>query len=84
MLLVIDRLGVVYCIYGETIDLKALGQARITRASHVEPDEQGLWWADLSPASGPRLGAFALRSQALEAEQQWLEANWLGCSLTID
>jgi hypothetical protein len=26
---------------------------------------------------GPRLGPFALRSEALAAEQHWLEANWL-------
>lgn len=80
MLLVIDRYGFVHGVYSEAIDLKALGMARITRASHVEPDAEGMWWADLTPAHGPRLGAFALRSQALEAEQRWLNVNWLGCS----
>ena len=81
MLLVISPQGVIQCIYSEAIDLQALGQARIARASHVEPDEQGEWWADLTPVHGPRLGAFALRSQALEAEKQWLEASWLNRGL---
>ncbi|HEV8059298.1 MAG TPA: hypothetical protein VGP68_05475 [Gemmataceae bacterium] len=78
MLLVINPHGVIQCIYSEAIDLQALGQARIARASHVEPDQKGEWWADLTPVHGPRLGAFALRSQALDAEKQWLESNWLG------
>ena len=53
----------------------------IRRASHVEPDDDGRWFADLSPVEGPKLGPFALRSQALDAERVWLEANCLeaGC-----
>jgi hypothetical protein len=69
--------GTVRAIYGEDIDLGVLGHAVITRASHVEPDEQGCWTADLTPVSGPVLGPFCQRSRALEAEQHWLEANWL-------
>ncbi len=75
--LVIDRQGNVRCLYGEDIDLAALGSLRISRASHVEPDGQGQWWVDLSPVSGPRLGPFAFRSQALDAESQWLASHWL-------
>ena len=60
-----------------TIDLAALGAPRITRASHVEPDESGRWLADLAPVGGPVLGPFERRSEALEAEVAWLEANWL-------
>ena len=71
-LLVVDGQGTVRCVYSEAIDLAGLGQLRIRRASHVEPDEQGRWWADLSPVDGPRLGPFALRSQALTAEAKWL------------
>jgi hypothetical protein len=78
MYLVICPSGVIRCIYGETIDLKALGEVRITRASHVEPDKKGRWWADMSPVHGRRLGPFALRSQALEAEKKYLEATRLG------
>lgn len=49
----------------------------IARGAHVEPDPEGRWVADLSPVRGPVLGPFSLRSQALQAEQEWLEANWL-------
>jgi hypothetical protein len=65
------------CIYNEEIDLPAVGLVSIARASHVEPDELGQWWADLAPVSGPKLGPFVLRSEALAAEQAWLEANRL-------
>jgi hypothetical protein len=76
MLLVIDPRGVVRCVYGEAIDLACIGPPTITRASHVEPDESGRWWADLSPVGGPRLGPFFLRTQALGAERAWLDAHW--------
>ena len=65
--------GTIHYVYDETLDLAMLGRRRIQRASHVEPDEQGRWWADLAPSSGPRLGPFPLRSAALCAEQDWLE-----------
>jgi hypothetical protein len=74
--LVIDTRGQVRCIYGEDIDLAALGKLSISRASYVEPDGEGGWTADLSLIDGPCLGRFARRSQALEAERAWLEANW--------
>ena len=77
MQLVIESGGVVRCIYSETIDLAELGSPIITRASHVEPDQQGRWWADMSPVGGSVLGPFANRSEALAAELAWLEANWL-------
>ena len=77
MNLIIDRGGSVRGIYGEVIALHALGPVAITRASHVEPDSQGRWLADLSPVGGPVLGPFEKRSEALEAEVAWLEANWL-------
>ena len=77
MNLIIEADGQVRGIYGEEIALDALGPPRITRASHVEPDDQGRWLADLSPVGGPVLGPFDRRSEALEAEVAWLEANWL-------
>ena len=77
MQLVIEKDGQVRGIYGEAIDLAALGQVRISRASHVEPNEDGRWVADLSPVGGPRLGPFDRRTEALEAEVSWLEENWL-------
>ena len=77
MELVIDTQGQVQCIYGETIDLAALGDLHIHRASHVEPDDHGCWWADLEPVQGPKLGPFDRRSQALDAETEWLRGHWL-------
>ena len=77
MTLVIDHGGQVRCLYAEGIDLATLGSVTINRASHVEPDGDGLWWADLCPVHGPKLGPFYRRSQALEAEAAWLEMHWL-------
>lgn len=53
------------------------GPAVVRRASHVEPDANGNWTADLSPVSGPVLGPFALRQDALAAEMAWIRANVL-------
>jgi len=78
MQLVISPDGTTRCLYGEAIDLPTLGQVTINRGSHVEPDDQGQWWADMAPVSGPRLGPHTRRSEALQAEVAWLEANWLG------
>ena len=58
----------------------ALGRPASTRASHVEPDAEGQWWADLSPVEGPSLGPYPRRTEALGAEHNWLEANWLAGS----
>ncbi len=77
MQLVILAGGTARCLYDEAIDLSALGRLAIVRASHVEPDRHGGWLADLSPVSGPLLGPFPHRSDALAAETAWLEAHWL-------
>jgi hypothetical protein len=77
MQLRIDRHGQAHCVYGELIDLAALGSLTIRRGSFVEPDDRGQWTADLSPIGGPHLGPFAHRSQALSAEQSWLEEHWV-------
>jgi hypothetical protein len=69
--------GTVRCLYDETLDLSQLGPVSIRRASHVEPTQQGQWQADLSPVDGPVLGPFPLRSEALTAEVEWLQTNWL-------
>ena len=68
MELVIDAQGGVRCIYSEEIALAALGTVFIRRASHVEPDEVGQWWANLNPVDGPTLGPFRARSLAVQAE----------------
>jgi hypothetical protein len=77
MQLVIEPAGTVRCLYAEKLDLHALGRPSIRRASHVEPDRQGRWAADLTPVGGPRLKPFIRRSEALQAERDWLESHWL-------
>ena len=77
MQMVIDPLGQVRCLYTEALNLAALGPLSIRRASHVEPDVDGQWWADLAPVNGPCLGPYPQRSAALLAEQEWLEINRL-------
>jgi hypothetical protein len=77
MKLVILADGSVRAIYDETIDLAVLGRPRIARASHVEPNDQGRWQADLTPVGGPVLGPFKQRGEALQAELEWLEQHWL-------
>jgi hypothetical protein len=64
--------GVARCIYDEALDLREIGRLSITRASHVEPDAEGHWWADMGPSGGPVLGPFDSRSEALGAEREWL------------
>ena len=82
MELVIGPDGTARCIYGEELDLSVLGEVKIQRASRVEPDERGQWWADLAPVAGPNLGPFAVRSEALAAEAEWL-ASWLSSARDI-
>ena len=73
--LFINPHGVITAIYAETIDLRILGKPTIHRASHVEPDESGHWFAQI--VNGPTLGPFAKRSEALAAEINWLTENRL-------
>ena len=77
MELIVAAGGTIRAIYAEEIDLCILGHPVIVRASYVEPDEAGRWIADLSLVNGPILGPFDRRSDALAAEQSWLESNWL-------
>lgn len=76
--LIVEPGGVVRCIYDETLDVAAFGRPTIARASHVEPNADGAWTADLTPTHGPILGPFPQRSQALDAEMAWLRKHWLG------
>lgn len=77
MNLIVQVDGYIRCVYGEALPLTTLGPLEIRRASHVEPDRQGRWLADLSPVGGPLLGPFDRRSEALDAEREWLEEHWL-------
>jgi hypothetical protein len=76
--LVVDAGGSVRCIYDEVLALRELGKLQITRASHVEPDAEGYWWADMGPVDGPVLGPYRSRSEALVAERRWLEHSAIG------
>jgi hypothetical protein len=75
MELVVDAGGGVRCVYGEELDLRELGSLQITRASHVEPDRGGFWWADMGPVGGPVLGPFRNRTEAIQAEREWLASQ---------
>jgi hypothetical protein len=75
MELVVGVDGVARCIYDEGIDLREIGTLQITRASHVEPDRDGFWWADMGPVDGPVLGPYGSRSEALRAERGWLQSR---------
>ena len=77
MQIIVQSDGSLRCLYSEELDLRGLGQLTITRGSHVEPTTAGQWTADLAPVGGPLLGPYVNRSQALEAERQWLEQHWL-------
>ena len=68
MELVVDAGGDVRCVYGEELDLREIGQLQITRASHVEPDRDGYWWADMGPVRGPVLGPYGSRTEAIGEE----------------
>jgi hypothetical protein len=69
--------GTAQCLYNEEINLAKLGTLDIKRASHVEPDPEnpGMWYADLAPVGGPMLKGFATRAEALEAEANWLNTK---------
>lgn len=75
--LIIELGGSVRMIYSELIEPHALGVPTIQRGSCIEPDQNGLWWADLSPCNGPRLGPYTVRSRGIEAELAWLREFWL-------
>lgn len=74
--IVINNDGSITTVYSD--DLHSLydeGSVSIKRASHVEPGDNGKWYADLSPVSGPVLGPFTLRQEALDEEVKWLRNN---------
>ena len=75
MELVVGVDGVARCIYDEALDLREIGRLSITRASHVEPDPSGDWWADMGASGGPMLGPYGSRTEALAAERGWLAAR---------
>ena len=77
MILSIDTQGQVRGIYTDDFPWRELGKPMVQRASHVEPDDSGFWYADLSLSNGLVLGPFARRADAIAAEVAWLERNRL-------
>jgi len=82
---VIIKNGTISFIYNDAMKpFLDLGDAKVTRASHVEPMATGegvKWTADMSPSNGPLLGAngeFDTRQEALDAEVEWLNNHHLG------
>lgn len=72
--------GVIRFIYDDALlGLLSEGKPSVTRASHVEPCALGWggWIADLSPVSGPVLGPYTTRHEALAAEVEWINTNIL-------
>lgn len=75
-LLIVRPDGTIQTIYNDCLKpVLEQGTVSIKRASHVEPDHNGEWVADMSPVNGPQLGPFPLRQTALEAEVRWLYQN---------
>jgi len=76
--------GTVSFIYADKMKpFLDLGEAKITRASHVEPetiDGKIKWVADMSPSGGPKLDPCDTRQEALDAEVEWLNENRLGAN----
>jgi hypothetical protein len=65
--------GSIRFIYDDDLlGLAACGKMKVSRASHVEPNSDGKWEADMSPVGGPVLGPYKTRNEALEEEVKWL------------
>ena len=79
MQIVIKPSGVFISVYNDSLDCGEFGRPQIRRASHVEPDASGRWFADLSPVDGPKLGPFDKRSEALEAELEYVNSMLADC-----
>ena len=78
MMITISTDGEVRFLWNDSLhEFAKEGDISIRRASHVEPNENGQWEADLSLCNGPTLGPYDLRQDALDAEVAWLEANHL-------
>lgn len=81
MQIIIKPGGVFIGIYSDSFEYKNFGNPEIRRASHVEPNELGQWTADLSPVDGPVLGPFEKRSDAIDAELNYLNLLLSECDV---
>jgi hypothetical protein len=83
MKLSISRDGTITAIYSDSLAplIEGAANVAITRASNVEPDQFGQWWATMHASANDRInpgrvfGPFKLRSEALAAEVAYLEAR---------
>ena len=76
--LAVNSEGTIRLIYSDDARfLLNIGEAKIERASHVEP--RGKYWiVDLTPIGGPIMPTlFKFRQTALDYEAEWLKGNWL-------
>ena len=78
----VSESGWIKAVHHDALVWQRLGSVSIQRGSHVEPNANGEWTADLSPVGGPVLGPFTKRSAALAAEVRWLERHWLPTNCT--
>lgn len=75
---IVARDGMMVMRYTDLLSPRFKAQAsqyEVKRASHVEPNENGEWTADMSPLNGPVLGPFTTRAAALKAEAEWIDAR---------
>ena len=79
----IDESGEALTLYSD--DLLELGKHKVTRASNVEPADDGTWEVRLTHDpifgkwSGKLIGVgFHTRAEALEFEVNWINQNILG------
>lgn len=79
MIISVDTNGNMTAIYDDELtDLFEEGTVKIRRASNVEPDEKGQWWAEMLDGTGTRLGPFTKRQDALDEEKKYLERTLFG------
>lgn len=74
----ISRDGTVYCLAEPELEgLLQSGNSTIQRASFLTQREDGQWMGHLLPIGGPLLGPYPTREGAVNAEREWITANWL-------
>lgn len=67
-----------FLYYDELKPLLGIGKSDVKRVSHVDPimhNNSVVWYADLCPVNGPKLGPFETRELAIAAEIDWLTEN---------
>lgn len=76
MKLLVSPEGVITAIYSDDLVplIKEAEKVNISRASHVEPDDKGQWWATMKPfGEEVLLGPFETHKEAITEEVNYLE-----------